>query len=221
MDREHRILAQAAELFQRFGYDKTTVSDIAKAAKISKGAIYLHFKSKDELFEALLMQKMEEYTLCWLDLIDADPQGGTIAGMYKNTLYAMQKNPFISAMVSQDNHLLGSFLHKPDTILRNRSHQGLRQELIQELQQVGAVRQDVAPKVVAHIMNILSYGLVGLEGVFAAEQLPGTSELIEGIADFMDRALTPEDGGNSEAGKQVLRSLVERARQVFEKGEKA
>ena len=53
-DREQRILDAAADLIAHFGYDKTTVDDIARRAGVSKGAIYLHFKSKDDLFEGLL-----------------------------------------------------------------------------------------------------------------------------------------------------------------------
>lgn len=40
------ILDAAEELFGRFGYRKTTVQEIAEAAGIGKGSIYLHFESK-------------------------------------------------------------------------------------------------------------------------------------------------------------------------------
>ena len=60
-EREERILDAAAELFIHFGYDKTTVSDIASEAGISKAAIYLHFKSKDDLLEALILRETEAY----------------------------------------------------------------------------------------------------------------------------------------------------------------
>jgi AcrR family transcriptional regulator len=41
------ILDAADSLFQRYGYQKTTVDDIAREARIGKGTIYLHFKSKE------------------------------------------------------------------------------------------------------------------------------------------------------------------------------
>ncbi|MCB0198119.1 MAG: helix-turn-helix transcriptional regulator, partial [Anaerolineae bacterium] len=88
-ERKHRILDAAAELFIHYGYDKTTVSDIAREAGVSKGAIYLHFASKDELFEGLLIREMMTYQKNWLERIESDPKGGTIGGMYKNVLYAL------------------------------------------------------------------------------------------------------------------------------------
>lgn len=81
VEREQRILKAAVDLFIHYGYDKTTVSDIARAAGVSKGAIYLHFKSKDDLFEGLLIREMTTHAEKWLELIEADPKGGTIGGM--------------------------------------------------------------------------------------------------------------------------------------------
>lgn len=40
----------AFALFGRYGYDGVSIDDIAKAAGLSKGALYWHFKGKDELF---------------------------------------------------------------------------------------------------------------------------------------------------------------------------
>ena len=47
------ILMVSAKLFLEKGFDKTSIQDIAEAAGISKGAIYHHFKSKDEIISAV------------------------------------------------------------------------------------------------------------------------------------------------------------------------
>ena len=49
-----KILESAIKLFSIQGYNKASVDDICKEAGISKGAFYHHFKSKQELFLALL-----------------------------------------------------------------------------------------------------------------------------------------------------------------------
>jgi TetR/AcrR family acrAB operon transcriptional repressor len=41
---------RAFELFGRYGYEGVSIGDIAKAAKLSKGALYWHFAGKEELF---------------------------------------------------------------------------------------------------------------------------------------------------------------------------
>jgi TetR/AcrR family acrAB operon transcriptional repressor len=214
--REQRILNAAADLFIHYGYDKTTVDDVAREAGVSKGAIYLHFKSKDELFEGLLIREVMTYQHTWLERIEADPKGGTIGGMYKNVLYALNSSPFMAAMFRQDSRILGNYLHKPDNIFRNQN-QSPRYEFIKMMQEAGAMRSDVDPKVVAHIMNMLAYGLVSMDGIVAPEFIPSTEDLIEGIAEIMDRALTPDDSGSSEVGKAIVRQISEAGQQAFEK----
>ncbi|NKY84029.1 TetR/AcrR family transcriptional regulator [Nocardia veterana] len=44
------ILEAAKKLFVERGYDDTSVDDIARAANVSKGAVYHHFRDKREMF---------------------------------------------------------------------------------------------------------------------------------------------------------------------------
>ncbi len=218
-ERERRILASAADLFAHYGYDKTTVDDIARQAGVSKGAIYLHFKGKDDLFERLLLRELKRYAEKWLELIEADPQGGTIGGMYKNSLYALSSSAFMTAIFKQDGRVLGNYLRKPDNFFRTWREGQERSDrfvFVKRMQEAGAIRPDLNPRVVAHIMDMLAYGLVGLADVFPSEQLPPVEDVIEGIADIMDRALTPDEGGDSARGKAVLQQIFQASRQQFE-----
>lgn len=49
----HRILDAAADVFHQNGVSHTSLADIALAAGVTRGAIYWHFKNKDELFDAM------------------------------------------------------------------------------------------------------------------------------------------------------------------------
>ncbi|MCE7984195.1 MAG: TetR/AcrR family transcriptional regulator [Caldilinea sp. CFX5] len=211
-DREQRILAAAAQLIVHYGYDKTNVSDIAEAAGISKGAVYLHFTSKDDLFEALLYREVIKYGESWLAHIEADPQGGTIGGIYKAVLYAINHNPFMRAIVKQDPRIFGNYLRKPQHLFTASASPALRVEFLQAMQAAGAIRRDVDPQVMSHIMDMLSYGLVGLPTSKPAHQIPPFDAVIDAIAEMMDRMLTPTAGDPGAAGKQVIRDLAATAR---------
>ena len=50
MSTQHRILRAAEALFARQGYDSTTIDQIARAAGLTKGAVYYFYKNKAELF---------------------------------------------------------------------------------------------------------------------------------------------------------------------------
>ena len=118
-EREQRILDVAANLFVHYGYDKTAVSDIARDAGVSQGTIYLHFASKDDLLEGLLLREMTGFAESWFERVEADPEGGTIAGLYKNMLYALSRSPVMSAMFKQDRRVFGAYLRKPNNFFRN------------------------------------------------------------------------------------------------------
>jgi AcrR family transcriptional regulator len=55
-----RILAAARSVFGNRGYQAATIEEIAEESGLSNGAIYYNFKSKEELFLALLDERMEE-----------------------------------------------------------------------------------------------------------------------------------------------------------------
>src|SRR5437660_11771403 len=48
-----RILSAANRVFGEKGYRQATMDDVAKKLGVSKGAIYLYFASKEELFEEI------------------------------------------------------------------------------------------------------------------------------------------------------------------------
>ncbi len=54
MDTRETILATAQKLFARFGFNKTTVDEIAAAAHIAKSTLYHHFPSKEEIFRGVI-----------------------------------------------------------------------------------------------------------------------------------------------------------------------
>jgi AcrR family transcriptional regulator len=64
-----RILECAKEEFLKKGFREAQLKDIATAAKVTTGAIYRHFESKDELFYALV-QEVYEYTLGMMERME-------------------------------------------------------------------------------------------------------------------------------------------------------
>lgn len=58
-DKRALILDAALDLFRNYGFRRTSMEDIARAANVAKGTLYLYFKSKDELFEALARRLAE------------------------------------------------------------------------------------------------------------------------------------------------------------------
>ena len=57
--KEQKIVNVAIKLFQRHGYRKVTMSDIAEGAEMSRPSLYASFENKESIFEALMRQHAE------------------------------------------------------------------------------------------------------------------------------------------------------------------
>lgn len=62
MKTRREIIRAAAEVFDRRGYAAATMAEIIAAAGVTKGAVYFHFASKEELAQAVVTEQSE-----WLD----------------------------------------------------------------------------------------------------------------------------------------------------------
>jgi len=71
-----RIVSAADELFYQQGYENTSFSDIADAVGISRGNFYYHFKSKDEILNAVIDNRVNgiQAMLDEWDNMIADPK---------------------------------------------------------------------------------------------------------------------------------------------------
>jgi AcrR family transcriptional regulator len=59
------IMDKAQELFIQKGYQTTSMNDLVEYSGVSKGSIYYHFKSKEELFLKLYERSITEWIQCW------------------------------------------------------------------------------------------------------------------------------------------------------------
>ena len=59
IDKREIILSIAQKKFARYGLQKTTIDEIAKDARISKGLIYHYFTNKEDIFYAVIKKETE------------------------------------------------------------------------------------------------------------------------------------------------------------------
>lgn len=54
-----RILQSATDLFCRYGFDKVSINQVMKLAKMTPGAFYAHFESKEALYKASFIEALQ------------------------------------------------------------------------------------------------------------------------------------------------------------------
>lgn len=101
------ILEAARSLYQRYGYRKTTMDDIAKAAGITKPTIYSYFKGKKDILVALVEwegSRILERGLSGVrDGASAEEQ---LAAMFLATDKFLKEDNFLQGIVSRDPDIL-------------------------------------------------------------------------------------------------------------------
>ncbi|MFI3227458.1 MAG: TetR/AcrR family transcriptional regulator [Clostridia bacterium] len=66
------ILQNAIEIFCDNGFERTTISGVAKQAGIGKGTVYEYFKSKEELFASCVQTMLDYYNKGFMDILNQD-----------------------------------------------------------------------------------------------------------------------------------------------------
>jgi AcrR family transcriptional regulator len=85
-----KLLQVAAHLFNRKGYERTTVRDLAAAVGIQSGSIFHHFRSKDEILGAVMEQTAIYNTALMLAaLADASEVRGRVLALIRCELQSI------------------------------------------------------------------------------------------------------------------------------------
>lgn len=100
-----KILAVAAKMFGKYGFQKTTVDEIARTAHKAKGSVYYYYKSKEDLFLAVVMQEIQ-YLKTGLTRVIVDSQDAT--GMIRN--YLMNRMILMKDAVNYHESLKADFV---------------------------------------------------------------------------------------------------------------
>jgi AcrR family transcriptional regulator len=97
-----RLYEAAVELIAEQGFSATTVDDIALRAKVAKGTVYYHFKSKNDLFEELLRHGIGLLTDGFRAAVAGLPPREAVAALVRTQLeYIRRYQAFAQLLLSE------------------------------------------------------------------------------------------------------------------------
>lgn len=159
------ILRAAARLFQQQGYDATSMNDVAAALKLSKGGLYHHFESKDEILFHIMshaMQITEDRVINVVRRLDVrgDASGMDITEERLRTLIRLHIEVVLSpedreiTVMLHENHPLPPALRRKINA-RKKDYVHFVENLIADVQRKRGSRTAVTPRAAA-------FALVGM-----------------------------------------------------------
>lgn len=98
-ERKSQILEAAIEVFARLGFHQSRMEDIAGQAGLSKGALYLYYKSKDAIVSALLRYFFTQEFKRLQTFVEADYAGGVAEQILELTRQLVQAMRWITKMM--------------------------------------------------------------------------------------------------------------------------
>ncbi|MBN2344617.1 MAG: TetR/AcrR family transcriptional regulator [Deltaproteobacteria bacterium] len=103
--KQRRILDAAATLFEKWGYRKTSMDDVAREAGMAKGTLYLYFKTKADLAVQVIAEEKRRFITEMAPLLDeADPEQ-RIARWVTLGVQLGARMPITSRLATGDNDL--------------------------------------------------------------------------------------------------------------------
>jgi TetR/AcrR family fatty acid metabolism transcriptional regulator len=151
-DKRERILDAAVRVLARKGFHATRVSEVAKAAGVADGTIYLYFDSKDELLVSLFENRVERL----LRYLERELPGAKTASERLRRVIELQLGlleserdlaEVLTVILRQSTKLM-----KEQAAPKFNAYLDVIARVVAEGQRTGELRDDVSPHLVARAM---------------------------------------------------------------------
>lgn len=157
-----RILAAAEACFGNLGFQKTSVTEIAIAAQVSKPLVYRYFESKEHLYEAVVRRVVnawnEELVVALFASSDDVGASGDVAdalrNMHRTSLDFARQSPLLQGLLARDSRMMlaaySDVVERSMSTWRQQVHQRLEAGIAS-----GEVRADIPVAAVADAVTEL------------------------------------------------------------------
>jgi AcrR family transcriptional regulator len=154
IDSRDEILKAAMRLFAQRGYHETSMSEVAREARVSKALIFWHFKTKEELFMAVLNRQLEPY------FIDFNEEAGKLDERTQVERLVEAYLAFVRENAASVRFFISQLLHSespPDNLGGQvlKPYEGYRDllvDLLRRAQAKGLCASGFAPELVASLL---------------------------------------------------------------------
>lgn len=146
------VLRRAVDLFNRQGYEATSMSDLARELGLTKSAIYHHVDSREQLLAAALDEALDGLTAAIDAAVEADP--GTSAADRLRTAVEQSVRILVAHLpaVTLLLRVRGNSDVELAALARRRALDEKLASLVAAAAAEGAVRDDVTPDLISRLL---------------------------------------------------------------------
>jgi AcrR family transcriptional regulator len=157
-EKRTQILSLAKKKFERFGFNKTTVDEIAKDASVSKRTLYQEFENKEKILEELLMFEALSVRKAILNQTNKVVEPAEkLQTFIRLALKYLDQNPFIVSVLHDESGFFRPFLKDKPHVIETGIEE-IFVNILKEGVEKSAFRK-MDEKVVGHCIFLLFKGL--------------------------------------------------------------
>lgn len=216
--RAEQILTAAESLLLRHGYQRITMEDVAQHARTGTGTIYLHWKTKEALFETVLLRELVGIWAYVQQLLTGDPTNALLHRFLGHVLRAVKERPLARALFTRDTDLLGKLAQQSVVFQAQPLASGA--ELMTVLRQLGLIRSDVALEAQSYAFSALWAGFSLVDPLLSSADHVSIDTQVAALAMLIQRAFEPEALPDEVALREqivpALQAFLEQAQASFE-----
>jgi AcrR family transcriptional regulator len=197
-DSRDEILKAATKLFASRGVHETSMSEVARAAHVSKALIFWHFKTKEDLFFAVLNRLLEPYVIDFAEEAGVLDEKAQILKLIESYLFFVRDN------ASSIRFFIAQLLHGDRTYeaITNQvmalyeGYRTLLTDLIARAQEKALCSRDFSPQVaVTFLLSTLNGMLLGF--LFVRDNGADLEGAIGMLRQWLFRETPPTESGNT------------------------
>jgi AcrR family transcriptional regulator len=213
--RADRIMDAASELLLKWGYKRVTIDDVAARAGIGKGTVYLHWKTREELFYSVIMREQASATDEIIAAAKKDPREVLLHRLTRLKYLTMMKSPILRAVFEGDPDIVGRLV----TTARDSSLSALQglvsSEYFQLLFDNKLTRPDLSLEELIYGVGAMSLGFFTGDAFLS---VLGASPSLERRADVLESAI--ERAFSAPPTDEALRRIAPAVVQIYENARK-
>ena len=150
--KRRRILDAAVDVFSRYGFYNSKVSQVAKAAGVADGTIYLYFKNKEALLIQIFEDTMEQLSSRQRMALDGLESATDRLRTFVRVHFEMVgRNPELAEVLTVELRQSGKFMRDADMRVFGR-YLGIAARIVAEGQASGEFSPDLRPRRVARML---------------------------------------------------------------------
>lgn len=205
-----RILHAALTRFARYGFRRTSMEDIANEAAVSRAALYLQFRNKEEIFCSLAQQMHDEALNRAARALDADGSladrvRAAIEGKSLEFVEITLTSPHGSELLDESNRLCGDL-----AAAAHRRFQTLLTRALRVAAAAGEIDLTAAGLSASQAAELLAHAAMGLKG--PGVTVEGYRQRLAGLVRVVIAGLAaPTGASRRRARANPQRGAVDRA----------